>query len=68
MRLLTLELNGVPKILIHILGITLLVGRILHSGKGFPEKSVGYADNDLSVDRLGYIEHSILGVCRGLKF
>jgi uncharacterized protein len=29
--LLTLELNGAPKILIHILGSTLLIGRIIHA-------------------------------------
>jgi len=37
MLLLMLELNGAPKILIHILGATLLVGRILHS-MGLPKK------------------------------
>ncbi|MGZ8239642.1 MAG: MAPEG family protein, partial [Methylobacter sp.] len=31
MLLLMLELNGAPKILIHILGATLLTGRILHA-------------------------------------
>lgn len=35
--LLTLELNGAPAILIHILGVILLIGRILHS-MGLPEK------------------------------
>lgn len=35
--LLMLELNGAPTILIHVLGGTLLVGRILHS-MGLPEK------------------------------
>ena len=29
--LLTLELNGAPGILIHILGVTLLIGRIFHA-------------------------------------
>ncbi len=29
--LLTLELNGVPGILIHVLGVSLLIGRILHA-------------------------------------
>ncbi len=29
--LLTLELNGAPKILIHILGATLIIGRIIHA-------------------------------------
>lgn len=37
MLLLTLELNGAPKILIHILGVTLIVGRILHA-MGLPAK------------------------------
>ncbi|WP_432743230.1 MAPEG family protein [Methylobacter sp. G7] len=37
MLLLTLELNGAPKILIHILGTTLLIGRILHA-MGLPAK------------------------------
>ena len=37
MLLLMLELNGAPKILIHILGVTLLVGRILHA-MGLPTK------------------------------
>ena len=35
--LLTLELNGAPIILIHVLGATLLIGRILHA-LGLPEK------------------------------
>ena len=35
--LLTLELNGAPAILIHILGTTLLIGRILHA-LGLPAK------------------------------
>lgn len=35
--LLTLELNGAPKILIHILGFTLIIGRILHA-IGLPAK------------------------------
>lgn len=35
--LLTLELNGAPQILIHILGATLLIGRILHA-MGLPAK------------------------------
>lgn len=35
--LLTLELNGAPKILIHIFGATLLIGRILHA-MGLPAK------------------------------
>ena len=35
--LLTLELNGAPAILIHILGATLLIGRILHA-IGLPAK------------------------------
>jgi MAPEG family. len=68
MLLLTLELNGAPKILIHILGATLLIGRILHaigtSRKGFQEKSFGHADNHLSVNRLGSAEYFIFCVCR----
>lgn len=39
MLLLTLELNGAPKILIHVLGVTLLVGRILHA-IGLPAKDL----------------------------
>ncbi|MEE7625769.1 MAPEG family protein [Methylobacter sp. Wu8] len=39
MLLLTLELNGAPKILIHILGVTLLIGRILHA-LGLPAKDL----------------------------
>lgn len=35
--LLTLELNGAPKMLIYILGVMLLVGRILHA-IGLPAK------------------------------
>ena len=31
MLLLTLELNKAPEILIHVLGITLLIGRTLHA-------------------------------------
>ncbi len=37
--LLMLELNGAPKILIHIFGITLLVGRIFHA-VGLPAKNL----------------------------
>jgi uncharacterized protein len=37
--LLTLELNGAPKILIHIFGSTLLVGRIFHA-IGLPAKNL----------------------------
>ena len=37
--LLTLELNGAPKILIHILGATLLIGRIIHA-MGLPAKNL----------------------------
>jgi uncharacterized membrane protein YecN with MAPEG domain len=37
--LLTLELNGAPKILIHVLGATLLIGRILHA-MGLPAKDL----------------------------
>ncbi|WP_292432719.1 MAPEG family protein [Methylobacter sp.] len=39
MLLLTLELNGAPKILIHILGTTLLIERILHA-MGLPAKDL----------------------------
>ncbi len=39
MLLLTLELNGAPKILVHILGVTLLIGRILHA-MGLSEKNL----------------------------
>lgn len=37
--LLMLELNGAPKILIHILGATLITGRIIHA-IGFPAKDL----------------------------
>jgi uncharacterized protein len=37
--LLLLELNGAPNILIHILGITLLIGRIIHA-MGLPAKNL----------------------------
>jgi uncharacterized protein len=37
--LLTLELNGAPKILIHLLGATLITGRILHA-MGLPAKDL----------------------------
>ena len=37
--LLTLELNGAPKILIHLLGATLLIGRIIHA-IGVPAKNL----------------------------
>ena len=37
--LLTLELNGAPKILIHLLGVTLITGRILHA-MGLPAKDL----------------------------
>ena len=35
--LLTLELDGAPKLLIHVLGATMLIGRILHA-MGLPAK------------------------------
>ena len=37
--LLTLELNGAPKMLIHIFGVTLLIGRILHA-MGLPAQDL----------------------------
>jgi uncharacterized membrane protein YecN with MAPEG domain len=37
--LLTLELNGAPKILIHLLGATLITGRIIHA-IGIPAKDL----------------------------
>ena len=37
--LLTLELNGAPKILIHLMGATLIIGRIIHS-IGLPAKNL----------------------------
>jgi uncharacterized protein len=37
--LLTLELNGAPKILIHLLGATLIIGRIIHA-MGLPAKNL----------------------------
>ena len=37
--LLTLELNGAPKILIHLLGATLIIGRIFHA-VGLPAKNL----------------------------
>jgi uncharacterized membrane protein YecN with MAPEG domain len=45
MLLLTLELNGAPGILIHILGATLLTGRILHA--------MGLSVNDMPKRVLG---------------
>jgi uncharacterized membrane protein YecN with MAPEG domain len=37
--LLMLELNGAPNILIHVFGITLLIGRIIHA-MGLPAKNL----------------------------
>ena len=37
--ILMLELNGAPNILIHVLGITLLIGRIIHA-MGLPAKNL----------------------------
>jgi len=37
--LLTLELNGAPKLLIHLLGAALLIGRIIHA-MGLPAKNL----------------------------
>lgn len=37
--LLTLELNGAPKMLIHLLGATLITGRIIHA-MGLPAKDL----------------------------
>jgi uncharacterized membrane protein YecN with MAPEG domain len=37
--LLMLELNGAPKLLIHLSGLTLLIGRIFHA-IGLPEKDL----------------------------
>jgi uncharacterized membrane protein YecN with MAPEG domain len=45
MLLLTLELNGGPKLLIHSLGVTLLIGRIIHA--------LGLSANDLPKRILG---------------
>ncbi len=37
--LLTLELNGAPKMLIHLMGATLITGRIIHA-MGLPAKDL----------------------------
>jgi hypothetical protein len=45
MLLFMLELNGAPKLLVHILGVTLLIGRVLHA--------MGLPANDLRRRVLG---------------
>jgi hypothetical protein len=45
MLLFMLELNGAPKLLVHILGVTLLTGRVLHA--------MGLPANDLRRRVLG---------------
>ncbi|MGZ5056425.1 MAG: MAPEG family protein [Methylobacter sp.] len=39
MLLFMLEFNGAPKLLVHILGVTLLIGRVLHA-MGLPAKDL----------------------------
>ncbi len=61
--LLMLELNGAPKILIHLLGLVLITGRIIHaiglSGKDLPKRDIRNADNDLSVNWFGDTEFGV---------
>jgi len=45
MLLFMLEFNGAPKLLVHLLGITLLIGRMLHA--------MGLPANDLRKRVLG---------------
>jgi len=71
MLLLTLELNGAPKILIHILGVTLLVGRILHamglSSKDLRKRVLGMRITIYLLIGLAILNISFLAVTGSLK-
>lgn len=72
MLLLTLELNGAPKILIHILGVTLLVGRILHAmglpTKDFRKRVLGMQITIYLLIGLAILNVSFLALSGSLKF
>ena len=63
--LLTLELNGAPKILIHLLGATLIIGRIIHAmglpAKDLKKRILGNADNNFPINWVGNTEYTISG-------
>lgn len=72
MLLLMLELNGMPKILIHILGVTLIVGRILHAiglpTKDFRKRVLGMQITIYLLIGLAILNISFLAFTGSLKF
>ncbi len=70
--LLTLELNGAPQILIHVLGVTLLVGRILHamglSAKDLKKRVLGMQITIYLIIGLAVLNISFLAFAGALKF
>ncbi|MGZ4970992.1 MAG: MAPEG family protein [Methylobacter sp.] len=72
MLLFMLELNGAPKILIHILGVTLLVGRILHAmglpAKDFKKRVLGMQITIYLLIGLAILNISFLAFTGALKF
>ncbi len=72
MLLFMLELNGAPKILIHVLGLTLLVGRILHAmglpAKDFKKRVLGMQITIYLLIGLAILNLSFLAFTGALKF
>lgn len=70
--LLTLELNGAPQILIHILGVTLLIGRILHamglSAKDLKKRVLGMQITVYLLIGLAVLNILFLALAGPLKF
>jgi len=70
--LLTLELNGAPQIFIHILGSTLLIGRILHAiglpAKDFKKRVLGMQITIYLLIGLAILNISFLVFTESLKF
>jgi uncharacterized protein len=70
--LLTLELNGAPTILIHILGATLLIGRILHAmglpAKDFKKRELGMQITIYLLIGLAILNILFLAFAGALKF
>lgn len=72
MLLLMLELNGAPKMLIHILGATLLIGRILHAmglpAKNFKKRVLGMQITIYLLIGLAILNVAFLAVSGSFKF
>ncbi len=70
--LLTLELNGAPTMLVHVLGATLLIGRILHamglSANNLPKRVLGMQITIYLLIGLAILNILFLAFAEALKF